>query len=68
MTRGGGTADPSGTTTVTPRGHGHLSSVHIHLTKAFSNSERAVLASAVRSVVPDATVVFVWVNPHHALR
>jgi hypothetical protein len=47
---------------------GNLSWVHIHLTKAFSRTERAVIADAVRSVVPNATVVFVWVNPHHGLR
>lgn len=47
---------------------GSLGSVHIHLTKAFSRSERAVLADAVRSIIPDATIVFVWINPHHNLR
>lgn len=42
--------------------------VHIHLTKRFSDEERAVLAGAVRSSAPNASVVFVWVNPHHVLR
>ncbi len=47
---------------------GPLRSVHIHLTKIFSAEERQTLADAVHSVVPDASVTFVWVNPHHSLR
>jgi hypothetical protein len=47
---------------------GPLRSVHIHLTKAFSEEERRVLMQVVHSVVPEATVTFVWVNPYHPLR
>lgn len=47
---------------------GPLRSIHIHLTKRFSIEERQVIASAIRSVVPDASVVFVWINAHHQLR
>lgn len=46
----------------------NLQSVHIHLTKAFSAVERSVLANAVRLVAPNASVIFVWINPHHPLR
>jgi hypothetical protein len=45
-----------------------ISSVHIHLTKHFSRHERSVLAQGVRSVAPDASVIFVSLNPHHNLR
>lgn len=45
-----------------------LRSVHVHLTKRFSAEERRVIAQAVRSVEPKASVIFVWVNPHHMLR
>ena len=47
---------------------GTLKLIHIHLTKPFSRQERAILADAVHEVVPDATIVFVWVNPSHNLR
>ncbi len=46
----------------------NLHSVHIHLTKPFSADERTVIANAVRSVVPDASIIFVWINSHHMLR
>jgi len=45
-----------------------LNSVHIHLTKKFSRDERDVLAHAVRTVAPSASVVFVSINPHHPVR
>jgi hypothetical protein len=47
---------------------GPLKSVQVHLTKCFSAEERRILAAAVRSVAPDAVVVFVWINPYHNLR
>lgn len=47
---------------------GQLKSIQIHLTKCFSAEERSTLATAVRSVAPEAGVVFVWINPHHNLR
>lgn len=47
---------------------GELKSIQIHLTKCFSVEERRLLAAAVRSVAPDASVTFVWINPHHHLR
>src|ERR1051326_9192493 len=50
------------------RNGSNLHTVHIHLTKRFSAEERAVIANAVRSVVPDAVIVFVWINSDHALR
>lgn len=46
----------------------NLRSVHIHLTKPFSGEERTVIANAVRSVVSNASIVFVWINSHHILR
>ncbi len=47
---------------------GHLTTVHIHLTKEFSKDERVVIAEAVRSVAPGAVVVFVHVNSYHPVR
>ncbi len=47
---------------------GDLRSVHIHLTKCFSEDERRVLAEAVRAASPGASTVFVWVNRDHPLR
>lgn len=47
---------------------GLLKSVCIHLTKSFSAEERSILAGAVRSVVPDASILFVWIDPHPILR
>ena len=46
----------------------HFRSVHIHLTKRFSAEERTVIKNAVRSVIPDASIVFVWINSDHILR
>ncbi len=45
-----------------------LTTVHIHLTKKFSKEERAIIAEAVREVAPQATIVFVHVNPYHPVR
>jgi hypothetical protein len=47
---------------------GKLRLIHIHLTKPFSREERSILADAVHEVEPEATVVFVWINPGHGLR
>lgn len=47
---------------------GLLNSICIHLTKRFSAEERSVLANAVRSVVPSASILFVWIDPHPILR
>jgi len=47
---------------------GQLTTVHIHLTKKFSKEERVVIAEAVRSAAPGASVVFVHVNPYHPVR
>ena len=47
---------------------GELKSVHIHLTKKFSEEERAVIAKAVRAEAPSASVVFVSINTHHIVR
>jgi hypothetical protein len=47
---------------------GIIKSVHIHLTKKFSKDERAAMTRAVRSAAPDASVVYVSINPHHNLR
>jgi hypothetical protein len=46
----------------------NLRLVHIHLTKRFSTEERTVIAHAVRSVVPGASIIFVWINSDHILR
>src|SRR5262249_7162417 len=50
------------------RNGSNLHTIHVHLTKRFSAEERTVIANAVRSVVPDASIVFVWINSHHKLR
>jgi hypothetical protein len=47
---------------------GEIKSVYIHLTKKFSKDERAALSIAVRSVAPNATIVYVSINPHHNVR
>jgi hypothetical protein len=47
---------------------GQLRSICIHLTKRFSSEERAVLAAAVRGVVPDARILFVWIDAHPIVR
>jgi argonaute-like protein implicated in RNA metabolism and viral defense len=47
---------------------GPLKSIQIHLTKKFSAAERAILVRAVRSIAPDARVVFVSVNTNHPIR
>lgn len=47
---------------------GTLRTVQIHLTKQFSAQERRVLADAVRSVIPNCAVIFVWVDSNHPLR
>jgi hypothetical protein len=47
---------------------GELRNIHIHLTKQFSLDERKIIANAVRTVVPEASVIFVSINSDHHLR
>ncbi len=47
---------------------GELRNIHVHLTKQFSLDERKTIANAVRTVVPEATVIFVSINSDHHLR